>query len=127
MITFNLILVIVIVTLTSNVAGHGMLLDPPGRSSMWRAGFPTPTNYNDNSLFCGGFSVSNIIYLLYTVYKSHNFSNFTFSKHRFSITKLIKDDVVNAETNGVYRVQDLMTKEVFTVRESSARLINKAA
>ena len=37
------------------VEGHGMLIDPPGRSSMWRAGFPVPPNYNDNELNCGGF------------------------------------------------------------------------
>ena len=31
---------------------------PCGRSSAWRDHFPTPTNYNDNQLNCGGFSVS---------------------------------------------------------------------
>ncbi|KAL8558281.1 hypothetical protein ACOMHN_063975 [Nucella lapillus] len=36
--------------------GHGRLLEPPGRSSMWRLGFSTPPNYNDNALYCGGFS-----------------------------------------------------------------------
>lgn len=43
------------------VNGHGMMLDPPGRSSMWRLGFNTPKNYDDNGLNCGGRSV---IYLL---------------------------------------------------------------
>lgn len=38
------------------VKGHGYILDPPSRSSLWRLGFPgAPVNYNDNSLFCGGF------------------------------------------------------------------------
>ena len=41
-----------------SACGHGRLLDPPGRSSAWRAGFNTPHNYDDNALFCGGFSVS---------------------------------------------------------------------
>lgn len=40
----------------NQVAGHGRLLDPPGRSSMWRLGFPTPKNYDDNGLNCGGRS-----------------------------------------------------------------------
>ncbi|XP_070183104.1 uncharacterized protein [Littorina saxatilis] len=35
---------------------HGYLLEPPSRSSMWRVGFPTPKNWNDNSLFCGGYA-----------------------------------------------------------------------
>lgn len=39
--------------------GHGYMLTPPGRASIWRKGFPTDTiNYGDNGLFCGGFSVS---------------------------------------------------------------------
>lgn len=37
---------------------HGMLMDPVNRSSMWRKGFKTPENYEDNQLFCGGRSVS---------------------------------------------------------------------
>ncbi|XP_022643343.1 extensin-like isoform X2 [Varroa destructor] len=38
------------------VSGHGRLLHPPSRSSMWRLGFKTPRNYNDHELFCGGFT-----------------------------------------------------------------------
>jgi hypothetical protein len=34
---------------------HGRLWDPPGRSTMWRRGYNTPPNYDDNQLFCGGF------------------------------------------------------------------------
>ncbi|KAF4527854.1 hypothetical protein B566_EDAN016499 [Ephemera danica] len=37
--------------------GHGRLMDPPARNSMWRFGFPNPVNYNDNELFCGGHAV----------------------------------------------------------------------
>lgn len=35
---------------------HGRLLDPPARSTAWRED-PSrfPTNYDDNSMFCGGF------------------------------------------------------------------------
>ncbi|KAI8740124.1 Zonadhesin [Biomphalaria glabrata] len=35
--------------------GHGRLWDPPSRSTMWRQGFQTPANYQDNELNCGGF------------------------------------------------------------------------
>ncbi|XP_076099556.1 uncharacterized protein LOC143069009 [Mytilus galloprovincialis] len=37
------------------VNGHGFLLDPPQRSSLWRI-YPGhfPPNYNDNALNCGG-------------------------------------------------------------------------
>ena len=44
------------------VCGFGRLVDPPGRSSAWRYGFNTSINYDDNSLNCGGYSVS-IIFL----------------------------------------------------------------
>ncbi|XP_046418425.1 uncharacterized protein LOC124178807 isoform X1 [Neodiprion fabricii] len=40
----------------SDVLGHGRLIEPPSRASMWRYGFNTPHNYNDNELYCGGFS-----------------------------------------------------------------------
>lgn len=36
--------------------GHGRLLEPPSRSSMWRFGFKNPPNYNDHELFCGGLT-----------------------------------------------------------------------
>ncbi|XP_050499667.1 uncharacterized protein LOC126880056 [Diabrotica virgifera virgifera] len=39
------------------VMSHGRLMEPPARNSMWRFGFPNPVNYNDNELFCGGFTV----------------------------------------------------------------------
>ena len=38
---------------------HGYLQNPPARNSMWRFGFKTPVNYNDNELFCGGATVMN--------------------------------------------------------------------
>jgi len=37
-------------------SGHGRLLNPPSRASMWRVGFDTPPDYNDNQGFCGGFA-----------------------------------------------------------------------
>ncbi|XP_012275596.1 uncharacterized protein LOC105697126 [Orussus abietinus] len=38
------------------VYGHGMLMNPVNRGSAWRLGFDTPTNWNDNENYCGGFS-----------------------------------------------------------------------
>ncbi|GBL98536.1 hypothetical protein AVEN_111646-1 [Araneus ventricosus] len=43
--------------LTVQVQGHGRLLEPPSRSSMWRFGYDTPRNYDDNELFCGGIYI----------------------------------------------------------------------
>ncbi len=34
--------------------GHGRLIKPASRNAMWRYGFPTPVNYNDNEVWCGG-------------------------------------------------------------------------
>ncbi|XP_055849881.1 uncharacterized protein LOC129914585 [Episyrphus balteatus] len=39
-----------------NVNGHGMMLDPVSRSSRWRVDSTGRANYDDNALFCGGFS-----------------------------------------------------------------------
>jgi hypothetical protein len=39
-----------------HVSGHGRLIEPPSRASMWRYGFDAPANYNDHELYCGGFS-----------------------------------------------------------------------
>nr|XP_053647621.1 uncharacterized protein LOC128699121 [Cherax quadricarinatus] len=43
--------------LVVGVYGHGRLMDPPARNSMWRFGYPNPVNYNDNELYCGGYVV----------------------------------------------------------------------
>ena len=45
-------------------SGHGRLLEPPGRSTLWRYPdqFPNaPVNDDDNGLNCGGASVSIIV------------------------------------------------------------------
>ncbi|KAK7107063.1 uncharacterized protein [Littorina saxatilis] len=48
--------VMTLVMTLRSVWGHGMMIDPPQRSSMWRYGFPdSPANYQDNELFCGGY------------------------------------------------------------------------
>lgn len=55
----GMILVLAIGTacLVGVVTGHGRLIEPPGRSSMWRYGYRNPPNYNDNQLYCGGVQI----------------------------------------------------------------------
>ncbi|GFR84280.1 hypothetical protein ElyMa_005994900 [Elysia marginata] len=43
--------------LVLKVKGHGRLLEPPSRGSLWRLGYSAPVNYEDNQLFCGGVKV----------------------------------------------------------------------
>ncbi|RWS19894.1 Chitin binding domain containing protein-like protein [Leptotrombidium deliense] len=37
--------------------GHARMMEPPARNTMWRFGFNTTANYEDNQLFCGGIKV----------------------------------------------------------------------
>jgi len=47
------------------VTGHGYLIDPPERSSIWRI-FPSgPINNDDNGINCGGFGVMKQLCSLY--------------------------------------------------------------
>lgn len=56
---FKLIAFSVFALCVSYVLGHGMVLDPPNRSSMWRFFPEEEANYDDTEMFCGGFGVSN--------------------------------------------------------------------
>ena len=49
--------VVLLSCLLAGVSGHGRLVEPPSRASMWRFGFNTPRDYNDHEGFCGGFAV----------------------------------------------------------------------
>merc|ERR1712168_18716 len=52
----NVLLLLSVLSLTwIHTSGHGRLMWPPGRSSLWRYGFNNPPNYNDNECNCGGF------------------------------------------------------------------------
>ncbi|XP_044745707.1 uncharacterized protein LOC123307450 [Coccinella septempunctata] len=55
----NIILLICAVSLRE-VLGHGMMLEPPNRSSLWKYytidNDKVVPNYNDNQNFCGGYS-----------------------------------------------------------------------
>jgi hypothetical protein len=44
----------------SKVEGHGRMIDPPSRATMWRYGFDSPANYDDNQGYCGGKEVRQI-------------------------------------------------------------------
>jgi len=41
----------------NKVTGHARLVEPPSRASMWRFGYNTPPDYQDNEGFCGGQTV----------------------------------------------------------------------
>ena len=45
------------------VQGHGRLLQPPSRASMWRFGFDNPRDDTDNEGNCGGRSVRFLLQL----------------------------------------------------------------
>ena len=38
--------------------GHGRLIEPPSRASMWRFGFNNPPDFDDTAGYCGGITVS---------------------------------------------------------------------
>ena len=57
-------IVVVLLTMTiSEIKGHGRLITPPSRASMWRQNYNNPPNYNDNQLFCGGRSVRRNVFI----------------------------------------------------------------
>ena len=58
--------------LVSVVQGHGKMLHPISRSSMWRFGYDVPPNWNDNELNCGGYDVRGASTCL-TLYYFHDF------------------------------------------------------
>jgi len=58
------LLLILVLCLVSRVSGHGRLWEPPSRGSMWRRGYNTSININDNELSCGGFTVSDCFLLI---------------------------------------------------------------
>ncbi|CAH1791294.1 unnamed protein product [Owenia fusiformis] len=46
----------IVLAVVLSVDGHGRLIWPPGRSSLWRWGFDNPVNVDDAELYCGGAS-----------------------------------------------------------------------
>lgn len=56
--------VLLVVVMAAVTEGHGRVWEPPQRATMWRRGFDTTRDYNDNSLYCGGFKVSDFVFIL---------------------------------------------------------------
>jgi predicted carbohydrate-binding protein with CBM5 and CBM33 domain len=52
-----ILLSVILAVVLQQVTSHGYMDEPPNRASMWRKGYNTPINYNDNQYFCGGFQV----------------------------------------------------------------------
>lgn len=56
-----LILIVFITTIIITVYGHGRLMEPAGRATLWRfkefKRFNPVEDYNDNEAYCGGFKV----------------------------------------------------------------------
>lgn len=50
-------LLFLIACICVTVWGHGRLLEPPSRTSMWRFGYNSPPDYDDNGHNCGGVGV----------------------------------------------------------------------
>lgn len=57
------------------VFGHGMLLDPVSRGSRWRFDARAPINYDDNQLFCGGFSVRYDFFFFFVIVSMKRFKS----------------------------------------------------
>jgi len=49
--------------LYDSVSGHGRLVEPPSRASMWRYGYATKPDVHDNQMWCGGFQVCTTAFL----------------------------------------------------------------
>ncbi|XP_059147510.1 uncharacterized protein LOC131935161 [Physella acuta] len=56
-VTHGALLTSAVAILVCQVQGNGRMLEPPSRASMWRAGFLTTPNFNDNRVNCGGNKV----------------------------------------------------------------------
>ena len=70
--TVETLLLVALSLLATEVKGHGRLMEPPARNVMWRFGYNTHVNYEDNMLHCGGFNVSTCLKKLSLEPKDHN-------------------------------------------------------
>ncbi|XP_046357282.2 uncharacterized protein LOC124135775 isoform X2 [Haliotis rufescens] len=53
----TLLRVLTVVCLAAVISGHGRMIEPPNRGSLWRVGYNVAKNYDDNALNCGGYQV----------------------------------------------------------------------
>lgn len=97
--SLSVISVLVLWYLVVQTDAHGRLVDPPSRSSMWRFGFNTPINYDDNQLFCGGYDVSkNLTRILYHVYSDLLHHSFKCIQFKFYLLRNIVGSLINLKT-----------------------------
>lgn len=55
------------IAVINEVNCHGMMSNPPGRSSVWRTYSGYAANYNDNANYCGGLWVAISLILKYFI------------------------------------------------------------
>lgn len=53
-----ILMVVMALSTAQLIDGHGTMIDPVARNSLWRVDSSAPKNYNDIELFCGGLGVS---------------------------------------------------------------------
>ena len=63
-----------IVLLTMPISDVMGLITPPSRASMWKLGYNSPTNFNDNQLNCGGKSVKETFLKVQVLYEVSRFT-----------------------------------------------------
>lgn len=52
-----LLTIVLLLSTLPEVITQVTLIDPPGRSTLWRQGFNSAANHYDDQLFCGGYRV----------------------------------------------------------------------
>lgn len=53
----NMFVTFLLIFLIKQADAHARLLEPPSRASMWRMGFDSPENFDDDQTYCGGIGV----------------------------------------------------------------------
>ncbi|XP_052692601.1 uncharacterized protein LOC128171028 [Crassostrea angulata] len=50
-----MLMIVLLLSILQKVITQVTLIDPPGRSTLWRQGFNSAVNHHDDQLFCGGY------------------------------------------------------------------------
>lgn len=56
-----MLMIVLLLSILQKVITQVTLIDPPGRSTLWRQGFNSAVNHHDDQLFCGGYRVGTLI------------------------------------------------------------------
>jgi len=70
LLVFSKVTLQLLLGLYGGVSGHGRLVEPPSRASMWRYGYPTKPDFYDNQMWCGGYQVFN--HSLHSIHHLHS-------------------------------------------------------